>query len=623
MIPWLLAMALALATAGAIALVVSLRWRLGVTPMYVLAATLVVLTWTVWIDWSQAQATVPPWLLIPQTWGVLAMGLVALPLVAYAVIGTLEMRRLSVYITGMNFLYLLLQLMVSLSMARGDTGGEDILIRFISPLELPVPMIVVFISMPASAILYQFFTNTFKTLHLGARLFGALAGAGLVNLGLYYGLNLADQQQSSVLILGPVLPMLGTAATMSLVLWPYCRVSLDRYDPTPLGRPVLDVFRYESKLRRTVQELKTTRSRYARLFQNVREFVFFADSEGLLTECNEMASALLQRDPKQLEGENVFQLLFRDSREFDAVREALEVDRAVYDVQLTVQRPGGSRRSVLFSCQRLSSADDPPGGYQGLVRDITDLVEARRELEATNTQLRSARKEIEDIIRITNHDLQGPIMSIEGYLHLMKKRAAEVDTDLGHYLDRIGFNTARMKDLIQSLVMAARVGRTGTAEPDVSLLTIVREIATDVLERFADLDPMVHLPETDVTVTCVPIEIHQLFSNLIINAMKYSRPGVPPTVTVDWTSIDGELHVTCADNGVGMAPRHIDRIFEATTRLQNKEGVEGSGMGLFITEKIVTRNGGRIWVESIPEVGSTFHFTLPMVEEQKTKELKD
>ena len=114
-----------------------------------------------------------------------------------------------------------------------------------------------------------------------------------------------------------------------------------------------------------------------------------------------------------------------------------------------------------------------------------------------------------------------------------------------------------------------------------------------------------------------PVHAHQLFQNLISNALKYRKDDEPPRVEISAERLDSLWQFSVRDNGIGIPPEYHERIFGIFKRLHNRTGrYPGTGIGLAICQKIVERYGGRVWVESVPGEGATFHFTLPAVKQQ-------
>jgi light-regulated signal transduction histidine kinase (bacteriophytochrome) len=144
-----------------------------------------------------------------------------------------------------------------------------------------------------------------------------------------------------------------------------------------------------------------------------------------------------------------------------------------------------------------------------------------------------------------------------------------------------------------------------------------------VIDRLLiDLGPAIE--EADAEITCDPLpsvqgdagQLGQLFQNLVANAIKFRRDASPPRVHIGAVREGEEWHFSVADNGIGIAPEFRDRIFVIFQRLHSRDEYPGTGIGLAICKKIVERHGGRIWVESEPGEGTTFHFTLPAAPEE-------
>ncbi|HWG85019.1 MAG TPA: ATP-binding protein, partial [Deinococcales bacterium] len=171
----------------------------------------------------------------------------------------------------------------------------------------------------------------------------------------------------------------------------------------------------------------------------------------------------------------------------------------------------------------------------------------------------------------------------------------------------------RMQRLIQDLLTFSRVGTRGgdlvPTDPDEVLDEVLRSLRLAVAEANAEIrrEP---LP----AVLADRTQLAQLLQNLLSNAIKFRREGVPPRVQVSARPEGGMVRFSISDNGIGVDSQYFDRIFVIFQRLHGKEEFGGSGIGLAVCKKIVERHGGRIWMDSRPGEGSTFHFTLRAAE---------
>jgi light-regulated signal transduction histidine kinase (bacteriophytochrome) len=166
-----------------------------------------------------------------------------------------------------------------------------------------------------------------------------------------------------------------------------------------------------------------------------------------------------------------------------------------------------------------------------------------------------------------------------------------------------------MKSLINDLLMYSRVGRGerefATVSMDAALADARRNLQMMIEENNAEIT---HDPLPEVYGDAVPLS--QLLQNLISNAIKF-RSEAPPAIHIGVTQHSDEWMFSVRDNGIGMEPQYLERIFIIFQRLHNKQKYSGTGIGLAISKKVVEHHGGRIWAESAPGQGTTFFFTLP------------
>lgn len=225
-------------------------------------------------------------------------------------------------------------------------------------------------------------------------------------------------------------------------------------------------------------------------------------------------------------------------------------------------------------------------------------------------QLEAANGELEAFSYSVAHDLRSPLSAISGFMRLLENAMEKDLTEQGrHYLEVIIANIKRMTVLIDDLLSLAQMDRQELARELVNLGEIVTACVAEIRQEYAGRDVEVVVGDLP---NCVgdAVLLHQMMSNLIGNAFKYTGKVDRARVQIGMEeSEDGEV-VFIRDNGVGFDMSHADQLFAAFRRLHSRKDFEGTGVGLAIVDRIVRRHGGRIWATAEPGSGATFYFTL-------------
>lgn len=250
------------------------------------------------------------------------------------------------------------------------------------------------------------------------------------------------------------------------------------------------------------------------------------------------------------------------------------------------------------------------------VVDISERKHAEELLQEKLLELQRSNEDLQQFAYVCSHDLQEPLRVISNYTQLLAKRytGRVLDESAHEFIEFTVDATKRMQELINDLLLYSRVQTKGQefADTDCSLIAelAIANLKIAITESGAKLhcDP---LP----TVKGDSSQLLQLFQNLISNAIKF-RSEKPPEIYISAEDTGSAWQLTVRDNGLGFDKKYERRIFIIFQRLHTKEMYPGSGIGLAVCKKIVERHGGRIWVDSEPNKGSSFHFTLPKTKSQ-------
>jgi len=238
--------------------------------------------------------------------------------------------------------------------------------------------------------------------------------------------------------------------------------------------------------------------------------------------------------------------------------------------------------------------------------------ELQRNLVQRTAELETANQELEAFSYSISHDLRAPLRSIDGFSNILLKRYSEdLPEDAKRLFGNIITSSQRMSQLINDLLALSRMGVQQLQIRTVSMSLLVQETLEE-LKKIHD-NPAIVVEVDDLPdCKCDSSLIKQVLFNLLSNAFKFTRHCEKPVVQVGGHIENDKAHYFVRDNGVGFDMNYVYKIFGVFQRLHTQEEFEGTGIGLSIVRRIVTRHGGQVWAESTINSGATFYFTLPI-----------
>jgi light-regulated signal transduction histidine kinase (bacteriophytochrome) len=225
-------------------------------------------------------------------------------------------------------------------------------------------------------------------------------------------------------------------------------------------------------------------------------------------------------------------------------------------------------------------------------------------------ELLRSNTELQQFANVASHDLQEPLRMVASYVQLLEEHLKDkLDKDAVEYMGFAVDGAKRMQLLVNGLLEYSRVESRGKPPQMTDMNQIFEQTISNLEIRITETHAKIeHGPLPQVMGD--PVQLAQLMQNLFSNALKFQKTDAPK-IELKAQETDKEWIFSCKDNGIGIDPRYFERIFVIFQRLHHRNEYSGTGLGLAICKRIVERHGGRIWVESKPEQGSTFFFSLP------------
>lgn len=352
-------------------------------------------------------------------------------------------------------------------------------------------------------------------------------------------------------------------------------------------------------------------------FDYAPEILAIASPDGYFSKVNTAFCKLLGLDEQEIVYKPFSNFIHPDDiggtmQEYD---ETISGSRRANNYLNRYKTKSGEYRWISWSS---SAVYDENGYVFAYGRDVTERKKAEEALKKVNQQLKqhadqlaASNRELEHFAYIASHDLQEPLRMVTSFLSQLEKKYAEtLDERAQKYIYYAVDGAKRMRQIILDLLEYSRVGTYEYAPEAVPLNELIDEVLH--LDQSLIVEKKARVLAGDLpTVMCIRPPMVQVFHNLIVNAIKYSRPGVPPVIKISASDLGEYWAISVTDNGIGISEEYFEKIFVIFQRLHGPNEYGGTGLGLAIVKKVLDSIGGKVMVESKLGHGSTFKILIP------------
>lgn len=356
---------------------------------------------------------------------------------------------------------------------------------------------------------------------------------------------------------------------------------------------------------------------------------------------NHMMEVLIGRPATEVEGRPLFEAMPELSNEGlqPILREVIEkgVSYISDEQEFRLLRNGEFDTAYIrYIYEPMTDTSGHVGGVMVVATDVTQQVLARRKIEdivasrtrelaEANLRLQRSNAELEQFAYIASHDLQEPLRKISLFTQMLEISLGTVNDRARYQMERINNSVSRMTNLIRDILGYSQLSRKNDVFAIIDLGKVLAEAVADfdlILQEKGGSISHSNLPEIEA----IPLQMVQLFNNLVSNSLKYSRPGVPPRISISGSKLTsaeiaahglsksggGYCKLSFRDNGIGFAQEYADKIFHIFQRLHGKMQYEGTGIGLAMCRKIAENHKGLIYAVGHEGEGAEFVVVLPV-----------
>ncbi|HET6990283.1 MAG TPA: ATP-binding protein, partial [Bacteroidia bacterium] len=357
-----------------------------------------------------------------------------------------------------------------------------------------------------------------------------------------------------------------------------------------------------AQLEKNIQQLRESEEKFQKAFQGSAAGISITHlSDASYLEINDAFVQMTGYSREELMNHTSVELgLIVNFKKREEILEQVRKHGSAKSFEMTVRHKSGKLLEVLSSVDTIVLGNEK---YAiNIIYDITERKQAEEQLQLVN-------KELEAFSYSVSHDLRAPLRAVNGYAEMLSEDyGPQLDEEGKRILQAIKYNAAKMGMLIDDLLSFSRLGRKELQKTSIDMNELVEgvmiEIGKSITHRAEIKIGKLHKTKADYGL------LHQVMFNLISNAIKYSSKEKNPVVEINSKEKSGEIVFSVKDNGAGFDMKYYDKLFGVFQRLHTQEEFEGTGVGLAIVQRIISKHRGKIWAEGKINEGAAFYFTL-------------
>jgi PAS domain S-box-containing protein len=360
------------------------------------------------------------------------------------------------------------------------------------------------------------------------------------------------------------------------------------------------------RLRESEDQARLLAEKWQATFDAIQDGICIVESNGTISQCNSAMARVVGKPTSDIIGGFYYDVIETNLGEINCQkRPTFHQMKEREEAELEIR---GSWYHL--ACDPLFDNEKKVFGAVTILKNVTEVKQAADALDRYSQELARSNSELEHFAHIASHDLKEPLRAISNYVSLLSRTYRDhADEAARKYMEFISDGSKRMLALINDLLEFSKVGHQDLCTEKVDCNVIFDEVISNLGESLVESGGKCTRSDLPSFVFD-PYQITQLLQNLVSNALKF-RSESPSRIHVSATLEGDYYRFAVQDNGIGIAPEYREKIFVLFQRLHSNTTHSGTGIGLAICKKIVERNGGKIWFESLVGEGTTFYFTIP------------